>query len=352
MPEATREPRILITRLSAMGDCVLTLPLACALRDRYPEAQLVWAVEPLTASLLSRHPAIDRLVVVPKGWLGSPHCIRVLRDKLLSLHIDWALDPQSLTKSCLLGWISGAQRRIGFARPQGRELAPWVNTETVERGDTHIVDGTLRLLEPLGIAPAQVRFDIPRLPDADATVEHFVREAWLTGGFAVINSAASWPSKQWPADRLGRVARYLGEHYELPSVVTWAGDREARIAHAIVAKSGGHALPAPPTSLPQLAALLRRARLVIGSDTGPLHLAAAVGTPCVGLYGPTRVEKTGPYGAQHVAIQAEGPVHANRQLRQQDESAIRRITVEQVCAAADLALQGNLGTGHAHIQAA
>ncbi len=352
MPDATHEPRILITRLSAMGDCVLTLPLACALRDRYPNALLVWAVEPLTASLLSRHPAIDRLLVVPKGWLGSPHCIRILRDKLMSLHIDWAIDPQSLTKSCLLGWISGARRRIGFARPQGRELAPWVNTETVERGDTHIVDGMLKLLEPLGISAPSIRFDVPAPPDADTSVDQFLREAWLLGGFAVINSAASWPSKQWPAERLGRVARHLGEHHELPSVVTWAGERESRIAYEIVAKSGGHALPAPPTSLPQLTALLRRARLVIGSDTGPLHLAAAVGTPCVGLYGPTRVEKTGPYGARHVAIQAEGPIHANRKMRQRDDSAIRQISVEQVCAAVDLAMRNSSVSDRTRDQAA
>ncbi len=352
MPDSTHEPRILITRLSAMGDCVLTLPLVCALRDRYPNALLVWAVEPLTASLLSRHPAIDRLIVVPKGWLGSPHCIRILRDKLMSLHIDWAIDPQSLTKSCLLGWISGARRRIGFARPQGRELAPWINTETVARGDTHIVDGMLKLLEPLGISSPSIRFDIPEPPDADTSVDQFLREAWLLGGYAVINSAASWPSKQWPAERLGRVARHLGEHHVLPSVVTWAGERESRIAYEIVAKSGGHALPAPPTSLPQLSALLRRARLVIGSDTGPLHLAAAVGTPCVGLYGPTRVEKTGPYGPRHVAIQAEGPIHANRQTRQRDDSAIRQISVEQVCAAVDLAMRNSSVSGRTRDQAA
>jgi ADP-heptose:LPS heptosyltransferase len=151
---------------------------------------------------------------------------------------------------------------------------------------------------------------------------------------------------------LGRVARYLGEHHGLPSVVTWAGGRESRIAQEIVAKSGGHALPAPPTSLPQLAALLRRARVVVGSDTGPLHLAAAVGTPCVGLYGPTRVEKSGPYGTQHVAIQAEGPIHANRHARQRDESPIRRITIEQVCAAVDLVLRGSCNSGHPSVQAA
>jgi ADP-heptose:LPS heptosyltransferase len=182
------------------------------------------------------------------------------------------------------------------------------------------------------------RFDIPVLADADATIDTFVREAHLTGGYAVANSAASWTSKQWPADRLGRVARHLGEDHDLPTVVTWGGPREAEIAAQIVAKGGGHAVLAPRTSLPQLAALLRRARLMIGSDTGPLHLAAAMGVACVGLYGPTRVENSGPYGPGHVAIQAADHHALSRRQRRRDDSAMRQITVEQVCEAADAVL--------------
>ncbi|MHB8865164.1 MAG: glycosyltransferase family 9 protein [Pirellulaceae bacterium] len=339
MSDDPYEPRILITRLSALGDCILTLPVACALREQFPRALVIWAVEPLSASLLSRHPAIDRLVVVPKGWLASPHLIRVLRDRLHAFRFDWALDPQSLTKSSLLGWLSGASRRVGFARPQGREVAPWINNESVDRGASHIVDASLKLLAPLNVIPAGVRFGIQPPADANAYVDRFVQDALLTGGYAVINSAASWPSKQWPASRFGRVARYLGEQYDLPTVVTWAGGREASIAQEIVAKSGGHALQAPATSVPQLAALLRRAQLVIGSDTGPLHLAAAMGTACVGLYGPTRVENSGPYGAQHITLQADCPPIANRRQRRLDETAMRRLTVEQVCDAVDLMIQ-------------
>ncbi|MCU0958505.1 MAG: glycosyltransferase family 9 protein [Pirellulaceae bacterium] len=331
-------PRILITRLSAVGDCILTLPLVCALREHFPSAYVIWAVEPVSASLLSRHPAVDRLLVVPRRWLASPHVIRVLRDRLRGLQVDVVLDPQSLTKSSLLGWFSGARRRIGFARPQGRELAPWVNNEHVVRGGAHIVDATLKLLAPLGVTDPAPRFGIPRLADAEATIDAFVRDAHLTGGYAVINSAASWTSKQWPADRFGRVARHLGEDHDLPTVVTWGGPREAGIAAQIVAKGGGHAVLAPRTSLPQLAALLRRARLMLAADTGPLHLAAGLGVTCVGLYGPTRVENSGPYGPDHVAIQAADSHALSRRQRRLDDSAMRQITVEQVCAAADTIL--------------
>jgi heptosyltransferase I len=297
---------------------------------------LTWAVEPMSATLLSRHPAIDRLVVVPKGWLKSPHAVRVLRDRLLSLHFDWVVDPQSLTKSSLLGWLSGARRRIGFTRPQGRELAPWVNNERIGRGAAHIVDASLRLLAPLGIAADDVQFNLPTLAQAGAFVDKFVHDACLGGGYAVVNGAASWRSKQWPADRFGRVARYLGEQYEMPTVVAWAGSREAALAREIIAKSGGHAIQAPATSLPQLATLLRRARLMISADTGPLHLAAAVGTPCIGLYGPTRVEQCGPYGPQHITVQADCPPATSRHQRLTDDSAMRRIAMEQVCEACDM----------------
>lgn len=334
MADLNREPRILITRLSAMGDCVLTLPLACALRDHFPNAGLVWAVEPLAASLLNRHPAIDQWVVVPKGWLKSPRTITALTHRLRPWRFDWAIDPQSLTKSSALAWLSGARQRIGFTRPQGRELAPWLDNIRLGRQSPHLVDASLGLLAPLGIERPQVRFDLPADAEAGTRIVSFLREAHLTGGFAVINSAASVPSRQWFPDRFGRVARYLGETRDLPSVVTWSGARERVLAEQIMAKSGGHSVLAPETNLVELAELLRRASCFLGSDTGPLHLATAVGTPCVGLYGSTRVEHSGPYGPSHVTVQVHSPASSGRQ-RRLDDSGMRRIMVEAVCAACD-----------------
>ncbi len=339
MSDADRGPRILLTRLSAMGDCILTLPLACALRDHMPHCQLVWAVEPLTAALIDGHRAVDETMVIPKGWLTSSRLVWQLRKRLREYHFDVALDPQSLTKSSLLGWLSGAPRRIGFAAPQGRELAPWLNNERVARGSLHIVDATLRLLEPLGVERPRVRFDLPTNLVAENRMGQYVRDSHVGGGFAIINSAASWPSKQWPAERFGRVARYVGEQHNLPCVVTWAGPREADLAQQIIAKSGGHAIQAPATNLLELVVLLRHARLVIGSDTGPLHLAAATGTPCLGLYGPTRREKSGPYGPQHAVLQVDGPRIRSRRKRQVDDSAMRCISVEAVCEACDTLLR-------------
>jgi heptosyltransferase-1 len=330
MIDSHRTPRILITRLSALGDCLLTLPVIAAVREHFPGAFITWAMEPLASRLLGQHPDVDQLIQVPKKWLKSPRAIAALRRRLLPLDYDIALDPQSLTKSSMLGWLGNARRRIGFAQPQGRELAPWLNTELVKRHNEHLVDASLRLLEPLGIHSPQVRFEVPQDPTSAQNIDRFVRESLLSRGFAVVNCGASCPAKVWPPERYGRVARFLGEECDLPTVVAWAGKTEKQLAVQVVEHSGGHAIQAPDTTLYELAALLRRARFVIAADTGPLHLASAVGTPCIGLYGPTRPEWSGPYGTQHVTIRVGNTVPRSRRQRRMDDSAMRAITVDLV----------------------
>ncbi len=333
MIQSDRTPRILITRLSAFGDCILTLPMACALRKRFPNAFVAWAAEPLSLPTIGLHACVDEVIAVPKRWLKSPRAIRQLRCQLRSLGVEIAIDPQSLTKSATLAWLSGAKRRIGFGAPRGRELAPWLNTELVTASVPHIVDASLQLLRPLGIHSPEVSFDVPSDPASLAIAQRFLVNAHLKRGYAVVNAGASWISKLWPAERFGRVARFLGEVHNLPSVVTWAGDDESQRADVIVAKSGGHAIKAPSTSLLELAEYVRHAVLVVSSDTGPLHLAAGTGTPCVGLYGPTRHEMCGPYGEQHVALQAQFPPHHSRTVRRVDEGPMRSISVDVVCRA-------------------
>jgi ADP-heptose:LPS heptosyltransferase len=265
--------------------------------------------------------------------LKSPGAIRRLRRQLRALRLDVALDPQSLTKSAALAWISGAKRRIGFAAPRGREMAPWLNTDLVTCDSRHVVDASLGLLRPLGIHTPKVAFNVPIDEASAETAARYIQRTHLTGGYCVVNAGASWISKLWPADRFGRVARFLGEVHNLPSVVTWAGDLESKRADVIVSKSGGHAIKSPDTNLLELAEFVRNATLVVSSDTGPLHLAAGTGTPCVGLYGPTRHEECGPYGKQHIALQAKFPAHRSRRLRKTDVAPMQSISEELVCRA-------------------
>lgn len=332
-------PRVLICRLSAIGDVVQTVPVACALRDRFPEAFIGWAVEGRAATLLEGHPAIDELIVLPRGWLKSPATVWQLRRRLRGLRFDCAIDVQGLSKAAILGWLSGARRRIGFRPPLGRELSPWLNTENVETPAQHVVEQNLQLLAPLGISQPAVRFDLPERPEDGQAAARILGGLGLNGGFALINPGAGWPSKLWPTERFAAVAAHLERRHTLPTLVVWAGPDEERMAREIAAGCPGVRI-APNTSLCELAALARRGRIFVGSDTGPLHLAAAVGTRCVGLYGPWPASRHAPYGPGHIALQKmvfDGPTHAKRRA---PKIYMEAISVADVCEACDRILAG------------
>jgi heptosyltransferase-1 len=324
-------PRILLCRLSAVGDCILTLPLLCALREQFPDSHLSWVVQPGPASLLRGHGCLDELVIVPKHWYRSWRGIQAVRRQLQALRCEIALDPQSLSKSAALAWLSGAQVRIGFGGTRGRELAPWLNRTRVVPTATHLVDCQLELLRPLGISTTpDVTFQLPRDAQAEAAIEAWMQHVRLDRRFMVINPGAGWDSRLWPVERYAEVARQLGKGRQIPSVTVWAGSRERAWAEQIVSMAGGHALLAPETTLPELAALLRRTALFLGSDTGPLHLAAAAGATCVGLYGPTRPECSGAYGSRHLALQAAYQSGTSRQRRQASNATMCAIDVPAV----------------------
>ena len=336
MIDLSQDPRFLITRLSAVGDCVHTIPLVHALRDRFPNCYIVWATQGGPATLLEGVPGIDALLRVPRDWMKSPLAWWRIRRQLRAMRIDVAIDPQSLSKSSMLGWLSGARHRVGFERPQGRELSLLTNRLRIDPTTEHVVDRYLELLRPLGIQHPAVRFDMP--DSNEEAVSTFLAASGLepTSGFAVVNPGAGWPSKVWPAERYGVVAAHLGAAHQIRSVVTWAGDDELEMAQSICDAADGFAILAEPTSLPELRSLVRRATLFVGSDTGPMHLAVAVGTPCVSIYGPTSPARCGPYGSGHVALHV--PVEPNQKLRSDDNSAMLKIETQSVVEACDKTL--------------
>lgn len=329
------KPRIALVRLSAIGDVIHGLPVLCALRDQMPQAALAWVVEERAAALLRGHAALDELITVPRGWLKSPRLVWDLRRRLRAFRPNVTVDLQGLTKSAVAAWLSGCRQRVGFGGEKGRELSPWLNNRRVATSAPHIIDANLELLRPFELGPIQARFGIVETTADRAAAERIMGEAGLGEGFAVLNPGAGWPSKLWPPQRFAAVARHLGDVCHLASLVVWAGAEEHAWAEQIVAGSGGHARLAPRTSLTELAALARRGRLFVGSDTGPLHLAAAVGTPCVGLYGPMPAERNGPYGPGHIALQQVHFEGTSRERRNAPSSLMEAITVEHVCAACE-----------------
>lgn len=326
-------PRFLIARMSAIGDTVLTLPVLCALRQAYPRAFIAWVVERAAAPMLQGHDALDELIVLPRLWLKSPLEIWRLRNKLRSLRIDTTIDPQSINKTSIACWLSGAKRRIGFSGFYGKELSPWLNNERRVHQHSHITERSLELLEPLGVRKSPPQFRVPHSMRAEATIAEFLAAARLERGFAVVNPGARWDSKLWPSERYGAVVRDLSKSHGLKTVAAWAGDRERAWAEEIIALAPDAALLAPKTDLYELTALLRRATIFVGSDTGPMHTAAAVGTPCVAMYGTTRPEDCGPCGPQHIALQARYDDGSRSERRNATNDAMCLITTEQVTTA-------------------
>ncbi len=277
----------------------------------------------------------DELIEVPRGWLKSPREVWRLRRRLRAAGFTTSIDLQGLTKSGIAARLAGAPQRIGFGDEKGRELSRWfINTPIITTAP-HIIDANLELLRPLGIDQAAAEFNLPEREPDRQTAEAIIGNAGFGRGFAVVNPGAGWPSKLWPAQRYARVAQHLGRAWSVPTLVVWAGDQERAWADEIARGSAGYARVAPPTSLTQLAAITRRARLFIGSDTGPLHLAAAVGTTCIGLYGPMPSERNGPYGLQHIAIQPCRFEGTSRERRKPPAALMEAITVEMVCDACD-----------------
>lgn len=342
-----RRPRLLIARMSAIGDTILTAPVAVRLRERFPEAFIAWAVEKKAAKFVAGHPAIDESVVLPRGWFWSAQGVARARTALRSLRVDAAIDCQSNTKSALACWLSGAGLRVGCRGRYGAELSPVLNNRLVRPASRHLTDRSLELLGPLGVAhdsaaEPRVGWELPVPPGAHrAVADWLASEAappHADSGFAVINPGATWDSKRWEMDRFGQIAERLAVRWSMPTVVVWGGEQEHADAQRIVDASGGAATLGPSTTLPELAALLSQSRLLVSGDTGPMHLGVAVGAPTVGLFGATDPRDCGPYGAPHEAVFNRLLTGGRKARRRADNSAMRSIDVERAWAGCERVL--------------
>jgi lipopolysaccharide heptosyltransferase I len=325
-------PRILISRMSAIGDTILTMPVACALRQHFPNAFLAWVVEKKAAPMIRKHPTLDRVIELERGWFTSPRGIRSARQILRAHQFDVSIDCQGLTKSALAGWLSGASKRIGYAGKHGGELSRVLNNTLVKPVFTHLTDRSLELLIPLGITAPKVKWRMP-IPETARNWSQRWRRTIEAPRLAVLNPGATAHSKMWEPDRFGATARYLSDRYGYRSIVVWGNSGERAMAEQIVVHSRGTATIAPDTDLHHLAALIAVSDLFISGDTGPLHMAVAVGTPTIGLYGSTRPGDSGPYG--QIALQKAYESGSRRHRRKADNTAMRQIHVRHVCEAID-----------------
>ena len=287
---------ILIVRLGALGDIVHTIPAAAALRAAWPDARIDWVVDAKHREIVDLVTVVDG--VLPLGgrslgaWTAAVRSLRLGR-------YDAALDFQGLMKSAVLARASGAQRVAGFSIWHLREKSarPFYS-ETDDAQGEHVIRKNLSLLRVVGVETDRVEFPLARV-QADAVDE--VRRTVGPGGFALMNPGAAWPNKRWPPSRFAEVAVFLREVRGLPSVVLW-GPGEQGLAREIVAAASGAAVEAPPTRVPGILALAREASVMVSGDTGPLHLAAATGTPIVAIMGPTNPQRNGPWAPKDLTL--------------------------------------------------
>ena len=311
--------KIAIVKLSSLGDVIHAIPVAHALRRARPGVHLTWIVEAREYALLKDHPDLDSVVPVDtRLWrrlIRRPSGVREvlgkvgrLRGRIRGARFDVALDLQGLIKSGLLTAYTGAPLRIGFTADHCREGLNCLFTNRRVRppaGAVHVVDQYLALLGPLGIPPGPVEFHVPIPSHAARRMDDFLGEQGVKSRdlLVAINPGAGRANKQWPVEHFSRLAERLAQEPNVRILLLWGPD-EVHMARRIRDGSNVGALLAPPTDLHELAALLRRSALMVANDTGPLHLAAALGTPTLGLFGPTRAARNGPYGPRGRGLQS------------------------------------------------
>ena len=299
--------RILIVKLGSIGDVVHTLPSLAAIRRALPRADISWVVERGAAEILRDNPFLDRLIVVDtkalRRGLVSGETLRAPRQQLRQLRasaFDLAVDFQGLLKSASIARLSGARRIFGFSReglrePPSRFLLS--RTVTVPK-QIHVISKGLELVKgALGISvPTEAQnFEFPIALNPAHEREAEEAAAGAGGNYAILNPAGGWPTKLWSAERFGTLADELWQEHGLSSLVTH-GPGEAAIAQTVLDACSSRTAHAVNLSLKGFYALAKRARVYVGGDTGPTHLALAAGAPVVGLFGPTEWWRNGsPY---------------------------------------------------------
>jgi heptosyltransferase-1 len=357
IPEPADIKRLLVVRLSAMGDIIHTLPAVRFLREAFPQAHLGWLIEERWAELLCApgaarrgprsplRPLVDEVHTVRlKEWRrpsfsALQQAAKVWND-VRDAGYDAAIDLQGAMRSAVLARWSGARVVYGAAEPRESPASLWYTGKVIASG-RHVVQQNLSVAEGMvgrRAEPETICFDLPFDEKAEAETEANLTQQGVRE-FAILNPGAGWGAKQWPAERYGEVARGLDGMGICP-VVNY-GPAEEDLFRAVLAASGGKTRPATG-SITQLIALTRRARIFIGGDTGPLHLAAGLGVPVVGIYGPTDPARNGPFGKRSIVLRSLQSVTSHAR-RDETERGLLGISGEAVIAAARDLLADSLG---------
>lgn len=306
------EMRILIIKLSAIGDVVHSLPVLSALKSIYPNSSIDWLVEEAAAGLLQDHPLLTRILVCSrKSWISGLKQRRIsalkeFRDFLgvvRAERYDLILDLQNLFKSAFWVAVARSPRKVGFSSTKELAYLPLNEKIGPEDFTLHAVERYLKFVHYLGSYDGPIHFPIPVTPAHEARVDQLLKEVGLNDRKVVaVHPMALWPTKLWKSHSFSELADRLAMELGLGVVFT-GGLQDRNSVDEIISRMSSSAVNfSGRLNLLELTSLFKRCALVITTDTGPMHLAAAVGTPVVALFGPTDPERTGPYGPGHVVV--------------------------------------------------
>ena len=306
--DAVREnklSRFLVVKFGSLGDIVHCLPSVAQLRAAYPEAEIDWLIEQKNKLIVELSGLDVRLIPIDTyQWRNSPGIgsakeIAELVWALSTDGYDCTIDFQGLVKSAFFAYLSGAPVRIGWERDFLKEsVSRFFYTEVVTPQRIHIIDQQMELLKPLGIDP-KWETEVPLNPGVAAHASVAKKLAGVSE-YILINPGGNWPTKCWEPERYGELAaRLMSDGF--PVVVTW-GPGEEEMARRLIGVAG-KGVREVPTTLEELIALCQSARLFVGGDTGPMHFAAAVGTPIVAIFGPTSSDRNGPFRREDIVVE-------------------------------------------------
>ena len=303
--------RILIVKLGSIGDIVHTLPALAAVRSAMPQAEISWVVERRSSEILKDNPLLDRLIEVDtkalRRGLMSGETLRAPRQQLRRLRasaFDVALDFQGLLKSASIARLSGARRVFGYTRAGLREPASalFLSKRVAVPKKTHVIRKSLLLVqEALGIpVPDDLSFPINLSPTDEAEARQ--ASARAGGKYAILNPGGGWPTKLWSVERFGKLADLLWSSFGITSLVTY-GPGEQEIAESVRRSSDSGKAQPVSLSLKAFYSLAQGARVYVGGDTGPTHIAVAAGAPIVGLFGPTEWWRNGSPRPEDICVE-------------------------------------------------
>lgn len=298
------EPRFLVVRLSSLGDIVHTFPAVAGLRESFPRSEIVWLTHPRWQALVESSQLATEIWAVENRSLAS---IREVIARIRKKQFSAAIDYQGLWKSAALPFLGGVRRRIGFSSHTVREFGvPFLYTERVQCSATHIADQNGELSLRAGARNGVAPFRLAVSSIQEAFVLHLL-QGFSIDRYVVLSPGGGWRSKCWPPDGYGSLCERIHGTLGLRCVLNY-GPGEEQLVAAVKATSGKAEPVAYNGSLGQLMALLRNAACIVGGDTGPLHLAVALGTPAVALFGPTDPARNGPYSNNDIVLRAKDVV--------------------------------------------